>query len=424
MSALPIIDLPSTSPTPEPLDSFERYTPRPGHPDWPRLDAEADALAHDLLPTLDRPRSGLRAFWRQMRAWGTAARNYIANRRLHRQGQEDLRPLYFIWTTLRSCNFTCTYCDDHRGRKYPDLPTEGTLDTEGGMRLLEVMRTRAPAVYFAGGEPTLRNDLPQLARKARDLAYHPVVINTNAAIIDRRLKQPDWKGWLADMDMVIVSLDGLTLDWLGRTWVTKRPEDVLRNLLLLKRLAEPMRFKLLVNCVIQPGRVQEACDVFDLCQDLGIWFTPVPVNVGPRVAGGLHGDPDYEALVERILASKREGGLVTGSLRLNERLLRSTPLTCRNALKPHVDFDGKLIWPCKATVNVEPEYLDVLAFDDVDSLYDAAVERRSPTRFHGPGPEQCGAQCNWAQNYSTDAYAHGLAHPVDLAKLVWEFVAR
>ena len=423
MSALPILDL-SSDDTPGSLPAFASYVPRPGHPDWPRLDAEAAALAAELLPTLERPRRGPRAWWRRLRAWETAARNYVINRRLHRQGREDLRPLYFVWTTLRSCNFTCTYCDDHRGRKYPDLPKEGTLDTEGAVRLLEVMRTRTPSVYFAGGEPTLRNDLPTLTRRARDLAYEPLIVNTNGALIDRRLKQPAWRGWLADMDLVIVSLDGLSLEWLGHTWATPKPEDVVRNLLLLRRLAKPLGFKLMVNTVIQPEHVQEASDVFDLCQDLGIWYTPVPVNIGPQIVGGLHGQAAYESLVDRVLAAKRAGGTVTGSLRLNERLLRSAPLTCRNALKPHIDHDGSLLWPCKATVNVEPEAVNVLAFDHVDSLYEAAVQRIDPTDFHGPGPAQCGGNCNWAQNYSTDTYVHGLAHPMELLRTVWDFLAR
>ena len=79
--------------------------------------------------------------------------------------REDLLPLYFIWTTHRTCNFSCTYCDDHRGSKYPDLPDDDTLDTEQGRRLLRVMRSRASSVYFAGGEPTLRKDLPELVRE-------------------------------------------------------------------------------------------------------------------------------------------------------------------------------------------------------------------------------------------------------------------
>jgi hypothetical protein len=124
--------------------------------------------------------------------------------------------------------------------------------------------------------------------------------------------------------------------------------------------------------------------------------------------------PEYRELAELICERKKGGHLITGSLRMNQRLLSAAPHDCRNTLKPHIDFDGKLVWPCKASVNVDPEYVDVLDFDDVDALYAAAAARVDPTGFHGDGPEQCGANCNWAQNYSTDAYVHGLSRPWSL----------
>ncbi len=403
---------------------FDRYRPRQGHPDWARLTAEADELAEELLPTLRRPPTGPRRWRRHAAAWSTALRNYLVNRRRHRADRWDLLPLYFIWTTLRSCNFACTYCDDHRGRKYPDLPTAGTLDTEQGKRLLRVMRTATPAVYFAGGEPTLRKDLPELCAEARRLDYHPIVVNTNGSILDRRLKQDAWKGWLADVDMLVVSLDGLDLADLGATWVTRKPAGVLRNLLLVRRLAGPLRVKLMVNTVVRPDRLDDALDVLDLAADLGLWFTPVPLNVGPRAAAGLQADPRYVAFAEQVLARKRAGQRITGSLRMNRRLLFGDRLTCRNTLKPHVDFDGRLAWPCKASVNVEPTMIDVLRFDDVASLYAHATARQDPTGFHGPGAGQCGADCNWAQNYTTDEYAHGLTRPAALLGTVGEFLGR
>jgi hypothetical protein len=95
---------------------------------------------------------------------------------------------------------------------------------------------------------------------------------------------------------------------------------------------------------------------------------------------------------------------------------------CRNTLKPHVDYDGHLFWPCKASVNVEPRRIDVLRFENVDALYRFAAEQIDPKGFHGAGPQQCGASCNWAQNYSTDEYVHGLEHPWSLVRDVAEFV--
>jgi len=238
------------------------------------------------------------------------------------------------------------------------------------------------------------------------------------------LRQERWRGWLADMDVIIISLDALDLKALEQMWVYRKPAQVLQNLLLLRELSEPLGFKLMVNTVIQPGQIEHARDVLDLVNDLGIWLCPVPLNNGPRIEHGLLDDPEYRALAELILQRQREGYPISGSARINSRLLNSEPLECRNTLKPHIDFDGKLIWPCKACINVEPEGIDVLKFDNVEQLYDHACGVIDPTRFHGPAKNQCGANCNWAQNYTTDAYAYGLRHPTSILGEVATFLRR
>lgn len=404
------------------LPESRLYRPRSGHPDWPRLLSEAVSLSHELMPRLDRPESRQQLRRRRRRSGVTAFENFIANRRLHRSGSELLRPLYFIWTLLRTCNFRCDYCDDHQGHKYPDLDNRGVLNTKQSLALLRIMRSRAPSVYFAGGEPTLRKDLPLLTRAARDLNYYPVTINTNASVIDRLLFKKTWKTWLADTDIIVVSLDALNLSELETTWHSPRPHDVLRNLLLLRELAGRMRVKLMVNTVIRPGHIHHARDVLDFANDLGLWFCPVPVNAGPRVDPRLFADPDYRALASLILDRKHRGYRIAGSMRLNERLLKGEPLNCRNTLKPHVDFNGELLWPCKASVNVKPIPIRVLDFEHLDDIYAFASRQRDPTGFQGSGPLQCGAACGWAQNYTTDAYAHGLQRPMALLKDIVGFM--
>lgn len=409
-------------PPPPAAAAFRLYQPRASHPDWSRLEAEADEIARRVLPDLEAPRRGWREWRRHARSYAMTAHHFLTNRRLLQAGREDLRPLYFIWTVLRTCNFRCPYCDDHRGRRYPDLPKDGTLSTEDGMRLLRILRTGTPSVYFSGGEPTLRNDLPMLTRVAHDLDYFPIIVNTNASVIDRLLERREWRTWLADMDIVIVSLDALDLPTLQGMWAYPHPERVIRNLLLLRRLAGPMRFKLMVNTVIQPGAVEHARDVLDFANDLGVWFCPVPMNTGPIVHPGLATDRHFADLAALILQRKAQAYPISGSPRMLRRLLQSEPLVCRNTLKPHVDYDGRLFWPCKASVNVDPERIDVLQFDGVESLYRFAVGRIDPTGFHGPSAHQCGANCNWAQNYSTDAYAYGLLHPLSLVSDIAEFL--
>lgn len=407
---------------PAPLKMKKTTTPNLHETDWAQMESEARTIAAELLPALEAPQPVPAMARRRLGAYGTTLRNAVTNWRLDRAGREDLRPLYFIWTTLRTCNFRCTYCDDHQGHKYPDLPNDGVLSTEQGIQLLRVMRTRTPSVYFAGGEPTVRKDLPTLARAAREMNYYPIIINTNGSLVERNLRKPAWRTWLADTDIVIVSLDSLNLETLREMWVYRRPEQVLRNILLLRELSAAMNFKLMVNCVIQPGRIADARDVLNFADKYGIWFCPVPVNIGPHVDQQLMEDPEYARFVAEILRRKRQGTRVSGSLRMNERLLTGAPHSCRNSVKPHIDFNGDLLWPCKATINVPPAHVNVLDFDDVDALYAEASRQIDPTGFYGDGPNQCGAKCNWAQNYTTDTYMHGLRHPASLLAEVAEFL--
>lgn len=404
-----------------PAAIFRRYTPKAGHPDWPALFEAARRLARDIRDAQEPARPAWRDAIRRARSVRTAATCFAINAARARAGREDFLPLYFIWTTHRACNFLCTYCDDHRGRRYPELPLDGALDTADGIRLLRIMRTRAASVYFSGGEPTLRRDLPVLVRAARDLDYYPIIINTNAATLDTLLLRDAWRTFLADIDQIVVSLDALDLATLRDMWRWKRPERVVKNLLVLRELASEFRIRLAVNCVIQPGATEHARDVLDFAADLRIWFSPVPMNVAQRVAMRPD-DPAYRKLAELILRRKAEGQLMNGSLRMNRRLLFGEPLDCRNTLKPHIDHDGYLFWPCKSAANVEPRRVNVLDFAHVDDLWAHGRSLIDPTGFHGPGPDQCGGACNWAQNYSTDAYAEGLRRPLSLVGEVRDFL--
>jgi MoaA/NifB/PqqE/SkfB family radical SAM enzyme len=345
-------------------------------------------------------------------------RNYVTNWRRARAGREDLLPMYVLWTTQRACNFRCSYCDDHRGARYPDLPNAGVLDTDQAIRMLEIMRTRAPSVLMAGGEPTLRKDLPAITRAARNLSYYPIIVDTNGSLIHRLLERPAWSSWLADVDHLVVSLDALDPATLVDMWAYSEPTNVLRNILLLRELADSMRFELMISTVIQPTAIHHARDVLDWCNDLGLCFCPMPVNVGPTIDRSLLDDEEYRALVGVILDRKRAGHRIAGSVRMNERMLLARALECRNTLKPHVDYDGSLFWPCKASIDIEPLEIRVLDFDDVDAIYAFGSKHINPTGFQ----QRCGARCNWSQNYTTDAYAYGLRHPWSLAREIVGFL--
>ena len=338
--------------------NFHHYSPKEGHPDFDACMEEALELAASIRPCIRKDEDltaadRIRDAARKAKSLKKLAENYRVNRQRYKRGDHALRPLYVIWTMLNACNFRCTYCDNHQGKAYYNIPDPDVLDTRQGKGLLDVMSTGTLALYWCGGEPTLRKDLPELLDHAWRRGYFPNMINTNGSLLHKRLELPEWRDFLWKMDTIIVSMDGLHLSRLNKLWGGRQARQVVVNLLMMRELNRVANFKLAVNTVITPDSIDEAESVLDLACDLGIWFVPVPVNIGHRPNRELLQNASYRELVGKILDRKRQGHKIIGSKTLLKRLLFAEPYTCQTTLKPHVWSDGRICWPCRASVNVE-----------------------------------------------------------------------
>lgn len=80
----------------------------------------------------------------------------------------------------------------------------------------------APAVQLSGGEPTLRDDLPDIVRAAKELGFPHVEVNTNGI---RLAKEPDFVKRLLDagVSTVYLQFDGVTPE----PYKTTRGQDIL-----------------------------------------------------------------------------------------------------------------------------------------------------------------------------------------------------
>ncbi len=97
------------------------------------------------------------------------------------------------------CNNDCPHCYNARPRDYPEL------DTESWKRILDKLwDLGVPHIVFTGGEPTLRNDLPELIAYAQ-LKGQITGLNTNA----RRLQDAKYVQQLVDagLDHVQITVE-------------------------------------------------------------------------------------------------------------------------------------------------------------------------------------------------------------------------
>ena len=392
---------------------FTLYTPKLGQPDWAALQKEAARLAIKILNN-QAPYSFLPRITRLIRrllAIAKTFKNFFANKIKMAKTDHDFIPLFYIWTMTNACNFTCSFCSNHRGGKYPLLFQQGetrNLSTAQGKRLLQVMRA-ASGIYFCGGEPTMREDLPELLDRSSkfDIAMFNM-INTNGSLIGDLLVKPRYRKFLSQMDVIIVSLDAMTIPKLAN--ICKTNENVvwkvLRNILVLRILKNYFPFKLAINIVIGKGNYQDAYDILDFCNDLNVTFSPVAENIVDRPDRELLANPGYQDLVKKILARADQGYPMIASSFMLDRLLNAKFTSCFPRVFDHVDHDGKLFWPCKTYPQAIK--INVLKHKDIKSVHAEATRLIDPTFFHGKGPGKCNGECAWMQDCVTDFYATGL----------------
>ncbi len=104
------------------------------------------------------------------------------------------------------CNLHCPVCFASSEKASSPNPTREQVD-----RMLQSLLDRSGPcpVQFSGGEPTLRDDLPELITLARKKGFDPVQINTNGI---RLAQDTDYGRALKDAGATVVFLqfDGLT----------------------------------------------------------------------------------------------------------------------------------------------------------------------------------------------------------------------
>ena len=116
------------------------------------------------------------------------------------QFSKDKKPVV-VWNCTQRCNLKCVHCY----AQSEDLDYGGEMSTEEGKAMIDDLAAYgAPVLLFSGGEPTLRKDLLELMRYAKDKGMR-VVISTNGTQIT-----PEKAAAYADVGLsyVGVSLDG------------------------------------------------------------------------------------------------------------------------------------------------------------------------------------------------------------------------
>jgi len=269
-----------------------------------------------------------------------AVANYVRNLFLLLAGKRLLSPQVAVFYVTARCNLNCVYCEDFGLSRSAEAPPELSLDE--ARHVLRVLRSGTDRLILTGGEPLLYPGIDALVAAARELGF-AITLTTNSLLL------PQHEVILPHLDRLIVSLDAIDPQAWGPTiGMTPAVAETLIDRIRTYALHQgEWGYQMIANCVLSPEALSSAQSVLAFCVQCGMLasFSPQAVRHWPRA--DLFVSPAYQETISWLLAQKRAGAPVLGSVRYLETVRSFRPFSCYPTLVPRVMSDGDLAYPCR-----------------------------------------------------------------------------
>jgi AdoMet-dependent heme synthase len=200
-------------------------------------------------------------------------------------------PRLVAWEVTRSCNLSCVHCRASAERG----PYPGELDTTKSMEILDqIAHTGNPIVILTGGEPLLRKDIFDIARRGDELGLRMVMASNGTLITAETAEKMKTSG----IKRVSISLDGPDAESHDRfRQVQGAFEGSLRGIKILRESG--IEFQ--INTTVTRHNKEEISRILDLAIELGAAahhiFLLVPTGRAKEMINQEIEASEYEALL-------------------------------------------------------------------------------------------------------------------------------
>lgn len=336
-----------------------------------------------------------------------STRNYWSNLFKLLGRNRLLSPQVFVYYLTAHCNLNCVYCEDFGAGRNEQLAAELVL--EDAFHVLRVLRSGTDRLILTGGEPLLYPDITPLVAYARQELGFALTLTTNGLLL------PRYEGILDHVDRLVISLDAVDPErWGGMICApVQLAEAILDHIRAYARRQREAGYRMIVNCVLTPEALPGARDLLEFCVENGLLvsFSPQAVRNWPRY--DLLVSAEYKAFLSQLIAQKRRGAPILGSMRYLQMVRRFLPYSCYPTVVPRVMPNGDLAYPCRPIEKEQGSHggrpcnlLEVRSWEE--ALHIAAAAYGVPPRMCTSCFQQCYAEPSLQQ-----------AHPLSL---LWEFL--
>jgi MoaA/NifB/PqqE/SkfB family radical SAM enzyme len=316
-------------------------------------------------------------------------------------GPDRWYPVLSVFYLTNRCRFRCPYCSDGAGKPYHELD-DRILPAPAAVSLLGAIRRHCEHVVITGGEPLEHPEVDAVLEGTRGVGFKSVVFTTNGHELDQHLDTI--AGTVTNLVVSLDTLDGREGDaqYGAGAGVHAR---VLSN---IERAAElpGRRFEMTISSVVTPGGIPDLHAVYAWAKERDFTFAACPQLVGVKAQGDLVGNPRYREFYDFLIAEKRRGGKVFGTVRYLEYMRDLRKFRCRPFTMLVVSPLGQVFYPC---LEQGHHAGNLLGKADLHAL------RREARKVFGPQPD-CDNRCHSA---CALGFGVGLAYPSSLASEAW-----
>lgn len=168
-------------------------------------------------------------------------------------------PLWLLAEVTYRCPLQCPYCSNPLDFAH----TEQELTTEQWVSVLRQGRAMGAAqLGFSGGEPLVRQDLPELIAEARGLGYYTNLITSGIGLNETKVEAFREAG----LDHIQVSFQASDPELNNAVAGSRKAFE---QKLAMARAVKEAGYPMVLNFVIHRHNIHQMNDIIDLCERLG-----------------------------------------------------------------------------------------------------------------------------------------------------------
>ncbi len=237
-------------------------------------------------------------------------------------------PFQVVWDVTYACNLKCQHCYAGAGKVRED-----ELSHEEAIRVVDSLaKMGMPILALSGGEPLVRSDILDLARRAADRGMY-VSIATNGTLVTKEKAKEMSKAGVRYLQISLDGADAQTHDsFRGIPGTFDRTIRGIRN-------AVAEGFFVNIATTATKKNLEQIPKIIDLCSDLGVnWFMAynfVPTGRGKSIHDNDLSPEEREQLLTMLFSRMKE---------VDVELLTTAPQYARVALQNCGD-NGPIVVP-------------------------------------------------------------------------------